>query len=132
MEFRAAVLHELDGRLAIEDVTLRELGRDDVLVRVAASGLCHTDLEVILGSYANPVPAVLGHEGAGTVEAVGEDVTAVKPGDHVVCSWGPSCGRCFFCDRDDPILCEALARGQAAGGLLDGRTRLSLDGRPLH
>ncbi|MDP9138347.1 MAG: Zn-dependent alcohol dehydrogenase, partial [Pseudomonadota bacterium] len=103
-----------------------------VLVRVQASGLCHTDLEVIQGSLAYPLPIVLGHEGAGVVEAVGSDVLSVKPGDHVICSWNPSCGRCFYCDRDQPILCEPFTRHQPQGHLLDGTSRLTVDGRKLH
>ena len=96
MEFRAAVLHEVGKPLAIARVTMTGLRRGDVLVRLAASGLCHTDLEVIQGSLAYPLPIVLGHEGAGVVEAVGASVTTVKPGDHVICSWNPHCGHCFY------------------------------------
>jgi S-(hydroxymethyl)glutathione dehydrogenase / alcohol dehydrogenase len=103
-----------------------------VLVRVRASGLCHTDLEVIQGSLAYPLPIVLGHEGAGVVEAVGAGVTLVKPGDHVVCSWNPSCGHCFYCDRGEPILCEPFTKHQPAGHLLDGTSRLSVGGKKLH
>ncbi len=133
MRFRAAVLHGTGQPLAIEDVVLEPLARGDVLVRLHASGLCHTDLEVIEGSLAYPMPIVLGHEGAGVVERVGEGVTAVQPGDHVVCSWNPHCGHCFYCERDQPILCEPFSRQQPAGRLLDGGIRYRLaDGRPLH
>src|SRR5206468_2751885 len=79
-----------------------------------------------------PRPIVLGHEGAGVVEAVGAGVTLARPGDHVVCSWNPSCGHCFYCDRDQPILCEVFTRTQPRGQLLDGASRLELDGRPVH
>jgi len=132
MEFHAAVLHAVDQPLAIERVRTAELQPDDVLVRMHASGLCHTDLEVIQGQLAYPLPIVLGHEGAGVVEAVGRDVTLVRPGDHVVCSWNPSCGHCYYCDRDQPILCEPFTKHQPAGHLLDGTSRLSLGGRKLH
>lgn len=132
MRFQAAVLHALDAPLAIETVELAPLAGDDVLVRVHASGLCHTDLEVIEGKLAYPLPIVLGHEGAGVVEAVGPAVSAVKPGDHVVCSWNPHCGHCFYCERDQPILCEPFSRHQPAGHLLDGRSRYSIGGRELH
>jgi S-(hydroxymethyl)glutathione dehydrogenase / alcohol dehydrogenase len=95
MKFRAAVLHSPGERLKIEEVELAPLKPGDVLVRLRASGLCHTDLEVILGSLAYPMPIVLGHEGAGVVEEIGKDVTRVRPGDHVVLSWNPSCGHCY-------------------------------------
>jgi S-(hydroxymethyl)glutathione dehydrogenase / alcohol dehydrogenase len=132
MRFRAAVLHQVDTPLRVQEVEMAALRPGDVLVRVRASGLCHTDLEVMQGSLAYPLPIVLGHEGAGIVEAVGSDVASVKPGDHVICSWNPSCGRCFYCDRDQPILCEPFTRHQPQGHLLDGASRLSVDGRKLH
>ena len=132
MRFRAAVLHQIDTPLRVQEVEMAALRPGDVLVRVHASGLCHTDLEVMQGSLAYPLPIVLGHEGAGIVEAVGSDVASVKPGDHVICSWNPSCGRCFYCDRDQPILCEPFTRHQPQGHLLDGTSRLSIDGRKLH
>jgi S-(hydroxymethyl)glutathione dehydrogenase / alcohol dehydrogenase len=128
VRFRAAILHETGQPLAIDDVTLRALGPHDVLVRLRASGLCHTDLEVIQGALPYPLPIVLGHEGAGLVEAVGAEVTLVRLGDHVVCSWNPHCGRCFYCERDEPILCEVFTRTQPRGQLLDGTSRLSLAG----
>lgn len=132
MRFRAAVLHQVDTPLRVQEVEMAALRPGDVLVRVGASGLCHTDLEVIQGALAYPLPTVLGHEGAGIVEAVGSDVLSVKPGDHVICSWNPSCGRCFYCDRGQPILCEPFTRHQPQGHLLDGTSRLSIDGRKLH
>ena len=132
MRFRAAVLHQVDTPLRVQEVEMAALRPGDVLVRVGASGLCHTDLEVIQGALAYPLPIVLGHEGAGIVEAVGSDVFSLKPGDHVICSWNPSCGRCFYCDRGQPILCEPFTRHQPQGHLLDGTSRLSIDGRKLH
>ena len=137
MQFKAAVLHEVGQRLVIESVELGELKPLDVLVRVQASGLCHTDLEVIQGSLGYPLPIVLGHEGAGIVEQVGSAVTQVRPGDHVVCSWNPHCGHCFYCERDQPILCEPFSRHQPAGHQLDGTSRYRLgsgsrQGEKLH
>ena len=132
MRFRAAVLNRIGEPLAIEELDMADLAPGDVLVRIHASGLCHTDLEVIQGSIAYPLPIVLGHEGAGVVEAVGGEVTLVKPGDHVVCSWNPHCGQCFYCEQDLPILCEPLTRYQPKGLLLDGRSRLSRRGSPVH
>src|SRR5690348_9937783 len=112
MNFTAAVLHAVNTPLTIETLSMSALAPTDVLVRIRASGLCHTDLEVIQGSLAYPLPIVLGHEGAGIVEAVGKDVIQVKPGDHVICSWNPHCGHCFYCERDLPVLCEPFTRNQ--------------------
>ncbi|MEO8165698.1 MAG: zinc-binding dehydrogenase, partial [Betaproteobacteria bacterium] len=81
---------------------------------------------------AYPLPIVLGHEGAGIVEAVGIDVTQVKVGDHVICSWNPHCGHCFYCERDLPILCEPFARNQPKGFLLDGRSRMQRGREQVH
>jgi len=132
MNFRAAVLTAVDAPLAIERVTLDALAPGDVLIRNRASGLCHTDLEVIGGQLAYPLPIVLGHEGAGVVEDVGSAVTQVKPGDTVVASWNPHCGHCFYCERDLPILCEPFTRHQPAGHMLDGQSRLRWRGATLH
>jgi S-(hydroxymethyl)glutathione dehydrogenase/alcohol dehydrogenase len=132
MRFQAAVLHRASEPLRIETVDLEHIGPHDVLIRNHASGLCHTDLEVMEGSQAYPLPIVPGHESAGVVEEVGAEVASVKPGDHVVASWNPHCGHCFYCDRDQPILCEPFTRHQRAGQLLDGRSRLSLRGAKLH
>ncbi len=130
--FNAAVLHAVGSALAIEQVSVGPLQPGDVLIRNRASGLCHTDLEVIEGQLAYPLPIVLGHEGAGIVEAVGASVTQVRLGDHVVASWNPNCGHCFYCERDLPILCEPFTRHQPRGLLLDGASRLQIDTRPLH
>jgi S-(hydroxymethyl)glutathione dehydrogenase / alcohol dehydrogenase len=132
VKFKAAVLNQVGKQLDIEEIELGALAPTDVLVRVHASGLCHTDLEVIEGALAYPLPIVLGHEGAGVVEAVGAGVTHVKRGDHVICSWNPHCGQCFYCERDLPILCELFTRWQPKGMLLDGRSRLSRSGRQIH
>jgi S-(hydroxymethyl)glutathione dehydrogenase / alcohol dehydrogenase len=132
MKFRAAVLNQVGKPLTVETIEMDALAPPDVLVRIHASGLCHTDLEVIEGALAYPMPIVLGHEGAGVVEAVGSDVTQVKVGEHVVCSWNPHCGHCFYCERDLPILCEPFARHQPKGLLLDGRSRLSRQGSVVH
>lgn len=132
MEFHAAVFTAIDRPLSIERVTLGALQPGDVLIRNRASGLCHTDLEVMQGRLAYPLPIVLGHEGAGIVEAVGSGVTQVQVGDHVVASWNPHCGHCFYCERNLPILCEPFAQHQPAGHLLDGASRLQLGREKLH
>src|SRR5919197_6352477 len=99
---------------------------------MAAVGICGTDLHVVKGEWQRPTPMVLGHEGAGTVEVVGEGVDRVASGDPVVLSWAPSCGGCADCRRGRPAACMALQRAIAAGTLLDGRTGLSLDGRTVY
>ena len=116
LQYDAAVLHRPGAALAIERISAAPLGRSDVLVRVRAAGLCHTDLEVIEGSLRYPMPILLGHEAAGVVEEVGSAVTKVRRGDHVILSWNPHCGHCFYCDRAlaDPVRglpCAGAARG---------------------
>jgi len=106
---RAAVLRRVGDPLRVERLELADPGPGDVLVRLGAAGLCHTDLEVMRGAVAMPLPMVLGHEAAGVVVGVGEAVRTIKPGDHVVLSWNPACERCFYCVRDQPLLCEELA-----------------------
>src|SRR5258708_28624137 len=132
LSYRAAVLHAPQTAMRIETVTAAALKPTDVLVRLRAAGLCHTDLEVIEGSLRYPMPIVLGHEAAGVVEDVGAAVTKAREGDHVVLSWNPHCGHCFYCDRGAPILCEEyLAKGpQAVGFDGDSKARLP-DGREL-
>jgi S-(hydroxymethyl)glutathione dehydrogenase / alcohol dehydrogenase len=132
VEMHAAVLHEVGKPLQVERVHVADLEPHDVLIRLGASGLCHTDLEVMRGSLLLPLPIVLGHEGAGRVEAVGREVTRVRSGDHVVCSWSPNCGQCYYCDQDQPILCERVVAAVAGGHLPDGRSRLRLGDGTLH
>jgi len=132
IEYRAAVLHGIGTPMTIERVVASEPRGSDVLVRVRAAGLCHTDLEVITGSLRYPTPIVLGHEAAGIVEEIGPAACGLNVGDHVVLSWNPHCGHCFYCERDLPILCETyLANGPQAVGF-DGATHARLgDGRDL-
>jgi S-(hydroxymethyl)glutathione dehydrogenase/alcohol dehydrogenase len=126
LKYRAAVLHAAQTPLSIETVIAADLKPSDVLVRIRATGLCHTDLEVIDGSLRYPMPIVLGHEAAGIVEQVGTAARGVKAGDHVVLSWNPHCGHCFYCDRDTPILCEEyLGKGPQAVAF-DGGSRATL------
>jgi len=132
MKFNAAVLHEVHKPLTIERVEADLRAPDDVVVRIRATSLCHTDLEVIEGQLAYPLPIVLGHEASGTVEAVGPAVTDLAPGDHVILSWNPHCGHCFYCGQDQPILCETYLKFGPQAVPFDGVPRLSLDGRPLH
>jgi S-(hydroxymethyl)glutathione dehydrogenase/alcohol dehydrogenase len=107
---RAAIFVGAGQPLAIEDVTPLAPGPNDVVVRVTASGLCHTDLSVLTGRVPSRPNVVLGHEGTGTVETVGERVTRVKPGDRVVASFVPACGSCWYCVHEQSHLC--LASGE--------------------
>jgi NDMA-dependent alcohol dehydrogenase len=128
----AAVLHATNEPLRVEEVELAPPGPHEVAVRIRASGVCHSDWNAIVGDSPIPLPAVLGHEGAGVVEEVGPGVDSIERGDHVVLSWMPSCGRCFFCRRGRPNLCETALPGLFGGTLVDGAIRLSRNGRPVH
>ena len=131
MRVRAAVLRET-GRprpyresrpLALEEVELAAPGPGELLVRVRAAGLCHSDLSVIDGSRPRPLPMVLGHEAAGEVEEIGAGVADLAPGDQVVFAFVPACGSCLPCAEGRPALCEAGARANTAGTLLGGGRR---------
>jgi S-(hydroxymethyl)glutathione dehydrogenase / alcohol dehydrogenase len=101
-------------------------------VRLVASGVCHSDWNVVTGGTANPFPVVLGHEGAGIVEEAGEGVEAVAPGDHVVLSWLPACGRCFYCSEGRQVLCDIAMEDMFRGTLPGGSLRLSQNGDPVY
>ena len=115
-------------RLSVEDVTLEAPRAGEVLVKMAATGVCHSDLSVLHGAVPMPLPMVLGHEGAGVVQAVGPGVPGIQPGDHVVLSFIPTCGHCYFCDRHEPHLCVA---GSPDGSMPDGTNRLRLGGQEV-
>ena len=122
---KAAVMTAIGQPLEIrDDVEVEAPHAHEIKVRMGASGVCHSDLSMQNGTIMCRQPIVLGHEGAGVVEEVGEGVTTVKPGDHVVISWVPQCGECFFCQKDQGYLCEQANMAMATGGLLDGTTRL--------
>jgi S-(hydroxymethyl)glutathione dehydrogenase/alcohol dehydrogenase len=125
---KALVVHA-PGRCALEEVSLEPPRAGEVQVRMAAAGVCHSDLSVLRGRLPLPLPLVLGHEGAGRVERVGAGVTHVATGDPVVLSFVPACGRCFFCRRGELFLCEAAAA--PSGRMPDGTSRVRLDGREL-
>lgn len=131
--YQAAVLFDYREPLRIAEVMAAPLRPKDVLVRIRAAGLCHTDLEVIEGQLRSPVPIILGHEAAGEIAAIGEAASGVFPGDHVVLSWNPHCGHCFYCDRDLPILCETYLREGTRSKHFDGEARAALaNGEELH
>jgi S-(hydroxymethyl)glutathione dehydrogenase / alcohol dehydrogenase len=104
---KAAVLHAINQPLTIEEVSLQNPGPREVLIRTAVAGICHSDLHFADGAYPHPLPCVLGHESAGIVEAVGDDVTYVKPGDHVVTCLSVFCGYCDQCITGHPSLCQS-------------------------
>ena len=129
---RAAVLTGLEQPLEIrDDIEVEAPHAGEIKVRMAASGVCHSDLSMQNGTMMSAMPIVLGHEGAAVVEEVGEGVTGLEPGDHVIISWVPQCGDCFFCNRDQGYLCENASAALATGGLLDGTTRFTSQGAPL-
>jgi len=140
MKIRAAVLnaspvaapYAQSRPLRIEELDLAPPGRDEVLVRVRAAGLCHSDLSVIDGNRPRPVPMVLGHEAAGEVVETGEGVDDLKPGDRVVMVFVPSCGHCAPCAEGRPALCEPGNAANGRGEMLGGGRRLSVAGQPVH
>ena len=140
MKIRAAVLSQMGTPppyaktrpLSIEKVDLAPPGYGEVLVKIAAAGLCHSDLSVINGDRPRPMPMVLGHEAAGVVETVGDGVTDLVPGDHVILVFVPSCGHCPPCAEGRPALCEPGFAANSKGTLLSGERRLSRNGTPIN
>jgi S-(hydroxymethyl)glutathione dehydrogenase/alcohol dehydrogenase len=132
MKIRAAVLEEFGQPLVVQEVDLQEPQAGEVLVRLVACGVCHTDLYTASG--ADPTgyaPCVLGHEGAGVVEKVGEGVTLVRAGDHVVTLFAPECGQCIHCRSPRTNRCVAIRDQQGRGYLPDGTARLARGGEPI-
>ena len=140
MRVKAAVLQRMNVSppyresrpLAIEEIELSQPGLGEVLVRIRAAGLCHSDLSVINGDRPRPMPMALGHEAAGVVEALGDGVRDLEPGDHVVMVFMPSCGHCLPCAEGRPALCEPGAAANAAGTLVGGAMRLNYRGQAVH
>jgi S-(hydroxymethyl)glutathione dehydrogenase / alcohol dehydrogenase len=132
VKIRAAVLEQFGEPLAVQELDLAEPKAGEVLVRLEACGVCHTDLYTASGADPSGyAPTVLGHEGAGVVERVGEDVASVAPGDHVVTLFSPQCRKCVHCLDPRTNLCLAIREQQNLGFLPDGTTRLSRDGEPV-
>jgi aryl-alcohol dehydrogenase len=130
MKTTAAVLRHRGGPLTLEELDIESLGPHEVLVRLVSSGICHTDLGVIAAHQAHDTPIVLGHEGAGIVEAIGAGVTTVAPGAHVVMSYN-SCGHCDHCDNALPMHCRQFVELNLTGLRSDGSTNLTADGNPI-
>ena len=140
MKIRAAILdtmgrpapYEVSRPLEIGDIELDPPGPGEVLVQMRAAGLCHSDLSVIDGNRPRPMPMVLGHEGSGIVEELGEGVTDLAVGDHVVTTFVPSCGHCAPCLNASPALCEPGFASNTAGSLISGARRLHRRGKELN
>lgn len=140
MKTRAAVIREMQKPrpyaqsrpLSIEEVELAPPGPDEVLVRIRAAGLCHSDLSTINGDRPRQMPMVLGHEAAGEVLELGSGVKDLKVGDHVILVFVPSCGHCMPCMEGRPALCEPGFQSNGAGTLMGGSIRLSQNGAPMH
>jgi S-(hydroxymethyl)glutathione dehydrogenase / alcohol dehydrogenase len=132
MRMQAAVLEEFGAPLVVQEVDLADPGPGEVLVRLEACGVCHTDLYTASGADPSGyAPTVLGHEGAGIVERVGDGVTLVSAGDHVVTLFSPQCGKCIHCLSPRTNLCLAIRDMQGKGYLPDGTARLSRNGEPI-
>jgi NDMA-dependent alcohol dehydrogenase len=125
---KAAVLYEVKQPLRVEEVQLDGPHQGEVLVKIGAAGVCHSDYHFMNGDLPIGLPTVLGHEGAGVVEEVGAGVTSVAPGDHVVLLFRPHCGHCEFCSQGRPALCSMAGQLRNTGHLLDGSSRLHRDG----
>jgi alcohol dehydrogenase/S-(hydroxymethyl)glutathione dehydrogenase/alcohol dehydrogenase len=124
----APIVRDVSGTMSMTELEIAQPRTGEVLVRVAAAGVCQSDLSVLHGALVQPKPVVLGHEGAGTVVETGPGVEGLEVGDHVVLSWLTQCGSCFFCMRDQPQLCESGGTAFARGTLADGTTRLHTGG----
>ena len=140
MKMKAAVIYELGAKrpyatsrpVRVEEVDLEGPQANEVLVKMAAAGVCHSDLSVVAGVRERPLPIVLGHEASGVVQEVGPGVTDLAPGDHVVFAFLPNCGRCRPCREGRPSLCEPGAAANGGGHLLGGGMRLSKNGKKLY
>lgn len=132
MKVKAAVAWGANQPLKIEEVDLAPPQKGEVLVKILASGVCHTDAYTLSGADPEGLfPVILGHEGGGVVEAVGDDVTSLKPGDHVIPLYTPECQECKFCLSGKTNLCQKIRETQGKGLMPDGTTRFSKDGKPI-
>ena len=133
MKSRAAVAWEAGKPLVIEEVDVQGPQKGEVLVRMVATGVCHTDAFTLTGADPEGIfPSILGHEGGGVVEEVGPGVSSVKPGDHVIPLYTPECRECSFCKSGKTNLCQAIRATQGQGLMPDGTSRFSLDGKTIY
>ncbi|MGM0434964.1 MAG: S-(hydroxymethyl)glutathione dehydrogenase/class III alcohol dehydrogenase [Pseudomonadota bacterium] len=133
MKSRAALAMEANKPLVLEEIDVQGPKQGEVLVRMAATSVCHTDAYTLSGADPEGLfPSVLGHEGAGVVQEVGQGVTSLQPGDHVIPLYTAECGQCKFCRSGKTNLCSAVRATQGQGVMPDGTSRFSLNGKPLH
>ena len=133
MKSRAAIALAAGQPLTIAEVDVQGPKAGEVLVRMVATGVCHTDAFTLSGADPEGIfPSILGHEGGGVVEEVGEGVTSLAVGDHVIPLYTPECGQCKFCKSGKTNLCQAIRSTQGQGLMPDGTTRFALDGKPLY
>ncbi|MDA7978012.1 MAG: Zn-dependent alcohol dehydrogenase [Pirellulales bacterium] len=132
MQVQAAVLPAPGSPFQLEELTLLPPRAGEVLVRVKAAGVCHSDWHLATGDTKHPLPLVAGHEGAGVVVETGPGVTHVASGDHVALNWSPSCGQCFYCLNETPYLCSTYVETVWGGVLQDGETRLRRGDEPVY
>lgn len=135
VKIRAAVFREPGVPFTVETLDLAEPRAGEVLVRVKAVGVCHSDWHLMTGATKHPLPCVPGHEGAGVVESLGPGqptANTLRVGDHVALNWAPNCGECFYCRVGKPCLCGVYVEPIWAGTMLDGSTRLSKEGAPVY
>lgn len=132
MRIQAAVFREAGVPFSVEEFDLSPPQNGEVLVRMRAVGVCHSDYHLVTGATSHPVPCVVGHEGAGEVVDTGPVVTRTAVGDHVALSWAPNCGSCFYCRKGRPSLCQTYLEPIWAGTMLDGTTRLSQNGASVY
>ncbi len=130
MKVNAAILYETGQPLVVETIDLAEPASGEVLIRMVAAGVCYSDYHIINGEWQHPLPAVLGHEGAGIVERIGPDVTRVSPGQGVILNFRANCGVCHYCVIGRPVLCNGIATPRNT--MFDGTSRLSKNGSILH
>ncbi len=132
MKTKAAVLYEAGQPAVIEEITLDPPQQGEILVRMEAAGVCHSDMHVRDGFIPEPLPIVLGHEGTGVVVEVGTGVSGLRPGDRVVLTLVPACGTCYFCRKGEPHMCSTSGKMASQGVLRDGTSRMHIGSRPLH
>lgn len=132
MKVQAAVMYGVNEPLQVEELELSAPQAGEVLLRMGAAGVCHSDYHVMTGQSGHNLPVILGHEGAGKIIAVGDHVEGLNVGDHVVLSWIPYCGECFFCDHDQTHLCPSYRTPLWGGTMMDGSCRFSNGSGPVH
>lgn len=132
MKTTAAVLRAVRTPFSIEPIDLEPPRVGEVLVKVKAAGVCHSDWHLVTGDTPFPLPVIAGHEGSGVIEAVGPGVSGLAVGDSVALNWSPNCGHCFYCLNGRPSLCETFKAMSWKGTMLDGTPRFSIDGAPAY